>query len=332
MSVADLFTSALSQISKGTPVWKMSVPASFHHDRSLLQVYRDLYFTNQECLLRYNQVASIEDPIERLGHLVSAILNPHVVFNHKKPFNPIFGEFIREIAEIQDQNGEVGEYQFETEKINHHPPVIAFRYAGPNFIVETSEGFETLKGLSIKPNKIDICYIHTHIIMKTPIGAFQWNQPGYRTVGFLFGEKKSGRHGKFRVVDPSGLSFEAKITLPHKLEGTLFAPDGTVIDTLSGDFRDGLVFTSTKQRWYEPVGFSKVNSFTPEEVLQHDEFSGNVWKNVSQYMRCDPPDLRNADIQKGIVETAQRERNKTRGTYKSKFGFQLPNSLARKED
>lgn len=323
MSLKDLISSALSQIASGTPTWKIQIPACFHHDKSAIQVIRDQLFTNEECLTRFSKVVSMTDPVERLGVLISAVLNPYMDWKHEKPFNPILGEYLKE---------NLNNYSFEIEQICHHPPVVGYRLTGPKFVIETTEGFESVKGLKPGINTVDVSNAHADISMRTDAGVFRWTHPSHRLQGILFGSKNSGTHGEFKVYDPSGLRFEGEITLPFKIKGKILDAKDKVIDSVSGDFKDGILLKSKKKLWYEPVGFKKIVPEIVPEVLADRLYSENVWSKVFVHMRANPRNFKDADIEKKAVEDEQRAIADTRGRFVSRFGFKLPKSLLKKVD
>jgi hypothetical protein len=323
MSVKDLISSALSQIASGTPAWKIQIPASFHHDKSAIQVIRDQFFTNEECLTQFSKVASITDPVERIGVLLGAVLNPYMDWKHEKPFNSILGEYLKESS-----NG----YSFEIEQICHHPPAVGYRLTGPKFVIETTEGFESVKGLKPGINTVDLSNAHADISMTTDSGMFRWTHPSHRLQGILFGSKNSGTHGEFKVYDSSGLRFEGEITLPFKIKGKILDPKGKTIDSVSGDFKTGVYLKSNKKLWYEPVGFKKIVPVVAPEVLADKLYSENVWSKVYVHMRANPRNFKDADLEKQAVEEEQRAIAKTRGKFVSRFGFKLPKALLKKLD
>lgn len=126
MTLAQVIGSIITQLGSGVPLWKISVPASIHTDKSALEYPRDAHFSNKKCLDRYNMVAEEQDPIARLGLVTSAFFNIHNPIGTDKPFNPVLGEHIIE---------EAGDYKIEIEQIRHHPPA---RYA--KLIVHTVLG------------------------------------------------------------------------------------------------------------------------------------------------------------------------------------------------
>jgi hypothetical protein len=329
---AELITSCTSQLASGTPIWKLSIPASFHHDQSFTEVLRDQMFRNEECLLKLNGLCDIEDPVERLGSLLSAILDPHKRYRPEKPFNPVFGEYVKDISSI---NGE--QYSIEVEKVAHHPPCVAFRHSGPNYIIETVEGFESVKGLKNGINKLEISFTHSDIAMRyylidfrTPVGVFRWHLPGYRLDGILVGEKTCGTHGELTVIDPLGLKFVGDITLPNKVKGKIFGPKGNLIEEVSGDFRDGLYLKKSGALWYVPIGFVKNNFRTHDEHVHDPLLSSNQWSEVKKHILQTPPNWKGADEEKKLIEQAQRDLNKTRKPFESRFGFNIPEALVEK--
>lgn len=82
---AELISSVTRQLSAGTPFWKISIPASFHHEQSFTEVLRDQLFANEQSLLKLNAIYLIEDPVERLGSVLSTILDPHKRYRPEKP-------------------------------------------------------------------------------------------------------------------------------------------------------------------------------------------------------------------------------------------------------
>ena len=113
MTIAQVIGSIVSQLASGVPLWKISVPASIHTDKSALEFTRDAVFSNKKCLERFNMIDSEEDPVLRLGLAVSGFFNHFNPFSTEKPFNPVLGEYI-----IEEADG----YRIEIEQIRHHPP------------------------------------------------------------------------------------------------------------------------------------------------------------------------------------------------------------------
>ena len=117
MTLAQVIGSIISQLGSGTPLWKSSVPASIHTDKSALDFTRDAMFSNQKSLERFNAIDGEQDPVKRLGLAMSGFFNFHNPFSTEKPFNPVLGEYIVEIA---------GDYKIVIEQIRHHPPARLF--------------------------------------------------------------------------------------------------------------------------------------------------------------------------------------------------------------
>lgn len=75
----------------GTPIHKISIPASIHTDKSGLQVQQEVLFSNYASLKSFDSIHSLKDPIDRLAAVVAGMIDPHTVWDVNKPFNPVLG-------------------------------------------------------------------------------------------------------------------------------------------------------------------------------------------------------------------------------------------------
>jgi hypothetical protein len=151
MSFAKVISSLFAQLATGTPIWKISAPAFIHQPKSGLEMNEMQLFGNAKGLLVLDEIESTSDPIDRIGKLLSGIINVHIDWNSNKPFNPILGEFIHETTEVE---GKIFTYQ--AEQIGHHPPVSSFRLSGPSFELSPDKGIDGSKGFKPGFNHVDI--------------------------------------------------------------------------------------------------------------------------------------------------------------------------------
>jgi hypothetical protein len=309
--ILELFASVIQQLAKGTPIWKISMPSAIHTDMSGLHGIQLLTFRNYECLSRLEQIDTCEDPVIRLGLVVSGMIDPHTLFFLEKPFNPVLGEF------IECTTGD-GNYSFTCEQISHHPPITAVQVTGPSFklFAPTGVTIDAFRAISPGFNKMDIHFPDCYLRIETKSGkVLYWQNFGYRVEG-LIGQRSSYHFGPIEIKDGSGYTFIGHVH-KTKLHGKIIGPDGAVVGHVNGTLESGVYFADGRV-WIKPVNDSPVECVYTPQVLKDPMFSDNVWKNVLYYMRLTPKDFKMADVEKGKVEHAQRERAKI-GGYQPRF-------------
>jgi hypothetical protein len=320
MSVAQVIASILAQLAKGTPIWKVSVPAEIHTDVSEVQNLANQMHTNEEKFILLNNIDYMDDPLERIASIISFVADPYRNYITDKPFNPVLGEFVKEITTIAS-----GTYIFEVEQISHSPPINSERLTGPNFIYETPNGIQGSKNFKISFNRIDVAMNHVITTLRTKSGkSLEFSLPGFKVDNLFFGTRSTGQNGNFWVRDnTSGYEFEGRITKPFQITGDLYDDEEDLVGSIKGDMRKGVYMVGTGALWIEPLKFKNLSGkVVPQEVLDDPLYSENVWKEVYKYMRCDPVDFDNANREKGIVENKQRVIAKNRKTsFNSRFGF-----------
>jgi hypothetical protein len=320
MSFAKVFSSLVRQLASGTPIYKITVPASIHTDKSALQVQSDQFMNDGNCMESYNRIDSLEDPIERIGCILLGLFNPHQVWITDKPFNPVQGEFISESTHLES-----GEYHLDVEQIWHNPPVTAIKLRGPTFTITIPGGLDPSGGVKPGLNHIEFAFPNTSIHFETKnVGLIEFAKPHIRIDNLIFGKRKSGIYGDWWVKDPSGVKFECKITMTLQIKGTLTAADGNIIDTVEGSMEKGLYFRKSGKLWIKsPEASVFLKLQYSSQTLSDANFSENVWRQVFKFMRLSPPDYDNADKEKAIVEQKQRDDIKARDNkYTSRFGFE----------
>lgn len=317
MSFAKALASIVSQMAQGTPIWKISAPASIHTDKSGLDITIQAVFSNHATLEMLNAVDSTDDPIERLALILSALMNPHHIWSPDKPYNPILGEFISGTTLIGTDL-----YSIDLEQINHHPPVVNFKVQGPTFSYSPVDGIDSTGGFKIGVNHVNISFPDSFIRMVTKTkGHFEWNYCGIKLDPiFLGGKRTAGYHGDIWIKDPSGISFVGKVTKPLCIKGSLLGADGSLLELVEGQMMDGGIMSKKSGKvWATPAAAKLFTMDISEAVSIHPKYSRNVWKKVFEAMRQNTPDFNTADAEKMIIENAQRRL--TGVDFKSQFGF-----------
>ena len=188
-------------------------------------------------------------------------------------------------------------------------------------MIETPEGFEQA-GSKFKFNSLEFEFNSPVKIVTNSGKEIEWINPGFMVEGLIFGKRSAGYSGPFKISDKSGYKFEGKIVKPFKIVGQIIGPDGNVIDTVDGDITKQVLLKSKKQEWFKVIEFEKLETKVPKTALDDPLYTGNVWKEVFVHMRQTPPDFKEADREKGIVEEAQRVRAKENPEkVQSQFGF-----------
>jgi hypothetical protein len=309
--ILELLASVIQQLAKGTPVWKISMPSAIHTDMSGLHGVQLLTFRNYECLSRFEQLDTCEDPVIRLGLVISGLIDPHTEFFLEKPFNPVLGEFI----ECKTENGQ---YCFRCEQVSHHPPIAAVQIDGPSFKLFAPNGVTIDAFRTISPgfNKLDLQFPECYLRVETKSGkTLYWQNFGYRVDG-LIGKRACYHFGPIEITDLSGYKFVGHVD-QSKLKGKVIGPEGALIGNVQGTMEQGVYFGDGRV-WITPVADHPIKCIYTPEVLKDPMFSDNVWKNVLYYMRQIPRDFKMADVEKGKVEHSQRERAKV-GGYSPRF-------------
>lgn len=320
MSVAQVIASILAQLAKGTPIWKISVPASIHTDVSEVQNLANQMNTNEEKFILLNNIDYMDDPLERIASIISFVIDPYRNYITEKPFNPVHGEFVKEITDIPS-----GIFVYEVEQVSHTPPINSERLTGPSFIYETPNGIQGSKNFKISFNRIDISMNHVVATFKTKSGkSLEFSLPGFKIDNLFFGKRSIAQSGDFWVRDnTTGYEFEGSVGKPFQITGDIYDYEEDLVCSVKGDIRKGVYMKGTGALWIKPLKFKSLSErVVPPYVLDDPLYSENVWKVVYNYMRCDPPDFESADREKGILEVKQRELAKNRKeTFTSRFGF-----------
>lgn len=86
--IFKLVCSIIAQVASGVPIWRISIPSLLHDDLSGVEALRKLMFHNEASLACFNEIDTLESPMERLINCLKAIVDPHVKFMTDKPYNP----------------------------------------------------------------------------------------------------------------------------------------------------------------------------------------------------------------------------------------------------
>jgi hypothetical protein len=263
-SLPKVLSSIVHQLANGTPIWKITVPASIHTDKSGIHLQKDYMFTNPNTLEAFNKVASSKDPVERIGLIILGSLDPFMEFSVDKPFNPVQGEFISVSTELES-----GKYLLDVEQIWHHPPVLSFRLTGPTFEMRVPTGMDSTGGFKPSINSIEISFPNSIVELHAKdVGTLEWSQPHFKLENIVFGKRTGSLGGDWWIRDPSGVRFEGKILSGCKLKGDLIAYDGSIIDSVEGDMIKGVYFKKSKKLWIKAVKPEvKVKEVFSTEVL-----------------------------------------------------------------
>ena len=246
MSFVKVISSIFAQLAAGTPIYKISAPAFIHQTKSGLEMNEDQTFSNGPSLLSLESIQDTADPVERIARLLIGLFNVNMEWKSDKPFNPILGEFLEETCEV---DGKVFTYQ--TEQISHHPPVSCFRIVGPSFTLEPDKGLDGSKGFRPGFNHVEINFAESGILVvlksnKTGKPVLTYTPPGVKIDPIFTGKRTTGYYGEMTVTDvESGLKFVGKIKKPLIFKGDLVDKDGKVIDSVEGDFFNGVFLKST---------------------------------------------------------------------------------------
>ena len=158
MSLAKVVASVISQLSKGTPLHKITVPAFIHCPKSKIEIIAEYFLSEGSALCAWNRIATEKEYEMRIGSAMEAFLNVHTQFYSDKPFNSILGEICEFEAKVEGER-----YTIKTERISHHPPVTGVLLEGPNFKVSLLNGLTTgslrLGIIFNLKNRIQQCYI-----------------------------------------------------------------------------------------------------------------------------------------------------------------------------
>jgi hypothetical protein len=84
MSFAKVFASIIAHIAQGTPIWKISAPASIHTTKSALDNNMDQFLSNGSCLKAYDQIEMTDDPKERIALFLQGAINPYIPWGTEK--------------------------------------------------------------------------------------------------------------------------------------------------------------------------------------------------------------------------------------------------------
>ncbi|KAI8909638.1 hypothetical protein EDD86DRAFT_218479 [Gorgonomyces haynaldii] len=318
MSLVKLVGSVVSQLAQGTPLWKISMPASIHMDQTAVTMFQKNVANNCSTLRCLDTIDTTHTPMERIALVLLSFLDPYIPFTSDKPFNSVLGEFVEMVLKPEQPEYPEEEYYFECEQVSHHPPLTAYRIKGKHFEVTTPDFLDS-GTFKFGFNSLEIHFSRSRSLVKTRAGNFEYIFPSLK-IENLFGKRTIHMNGDFYILDPSGLRLEGKITKGGKITG-VFMDNGKKIDSISGDLIKGIVLQSTKKIWAKSVAPAPVKKIVPEQVLNDPLYAENVWGQVLKYMRLPKPDFENADKEKINVENLQREKAKEGVAFVSRFGF-----------
>jgi hypothetical protein len=316
MSFFSLISTATNQIASGIPFWKLSAPTHFYADKTGVQLLREQIFSNQEVMKLFYKVPLTNDPFERIGLILKAVLNPHISWDFSLALPSVQGEFLEHTANIIDDDGKILKCRVVIEKVCCEPPVIGYRITGPNFEIETKNGiYGDRRNMRFGIHSVDMNFDHIVIKMTTELGEFEWCQPSNRFQGIVIGNKQCGIHGDFWITDPSGCKFVGKVTLSNNVTGKLF--NGKSFIDIEGNLLKGLKFRPRGSTWTTPLKLKPISILTSKDTRQDSKYVDNIWQNVFHHMRKDPPDFASAEVERIKVTKADR------GEPNSRFGLRF---------
>ncbi|KAH9075838.1 hypothetical protein EDB83DRAFT_2352578 [Lactarius deliciosus] len=269
----------------GKDLSSIAFPVTFNEPLTLLQ--RTAEEVEYYDLL--SEASQTRDPVERMCYVAAFAVSGYAHTRHRssrKGFNPLLAETF-----------EIPRLKFISEKVSHHPVVMAYHAEG--------EGLGTLRyicwedkilGLEIIPLGIN------HV--KIGNDHYQWRKPSSFMRNLMMGTKYLEHTGKMTIENCLDWSSESGYWgVPNQVYGTVYSPTGDIETTLEG-------------KWDE-VNAQDLYGFTSWGITLNEitpGMEGKLPPTDSRYR----PDVRaleegyldRAEAEKERLEELQRERRR----------------------
>ena len=168
----------------GKDLSTISFPISFNEPLNMLQkLAEDLEYSN---LL--DKAAECEDSIERLCYVTAFVVSSHSGTrgrSSRKPFNPLLGETYEL---VRPDRG----FQFISEKVSHHPPLMAGHADGERWSIDmTASGKQKFWGRSLEyiPEGVTVIKLKTKGEKGEDRGEYHYTKPSTFVKNLMAGEK-----------------------------------------------------------------------------------------------------------------------------------------------
>ncbi|KAL1923014.1 uncharacterized protein VTP21DRAFT_9390 [Calcarisporiella thermophila] len=221
----------------GKELSAVSMPVSVNEPLNVLQrLCEDLEYC--ELLDKANQ---LEDSMMRLAYVAAFSVSSFSNTQHRiarKPFNPLLGETYECVF---PEKG----FRFISEKVSHHPPIMACHAESPNFTFYQDNKVKTKfwgKSLELIPSGV------VHVRLPRHGDHFTYTKPSTWTRNMLGGTRYFEHIGEVRVTNRTTGEY-ADLTYResdfwgnkrNEVEAVLRRRDGTPWRTLRGKWNEGL--------------------------------------------------------------------------------------------
>ncbi|KAG8932424.1 hypothetical protein FRC02_001160 [Tulasnella sp. 418] len=304
----------------GKDLSTVSFPVSFNEPISILQRLAE----DVEYVDLLNQAAATSDPVERICLVAAFAVSGYACTLYRasrKPFNPMLGETFEDIR-----------MNFVSEKVSHHPPVMACHATGKGWVYwATSSADSKFWGRSL-----EIINRGTNNV-KIGDALYKWQKPSTFMRNLIVGEKYLAHEGEMVITDVNS-GYRVNIQFKEAgywgasrngVSGTVHASNSTkAVARIDGSWHEGLnaqlnlSSSSLKVLWrahafppnaHQYYGFTSftigLNEITPD-IAEYLPPTDSRLRPDQRAMEEGKIDI--ADKEKERLEVAQRQRRKQR--------------------
>lgn len=219
----------------GKDLSSISFGVEFNEPLSLLQrMAEECEYTE---LLRLAAVA--RDSIERLTHVAAFAVSQYANGKHRtsrKPYNPLLGETFELIREDE-------QVYFISEKVHHHPPILACHANGQGFVYDsTSAAKNKLSGMSLEIQPLG----KQSVTLTTTGETYTWSRPSSFMRNLVAGTKYLETIGDLILTSSTGekcvITFHAAgwTGKGNQVTGICYGRDGSKQAFIEGSWDAGL--------------------------------------------------------------------------------------------
>lgn len=208
----------------GKDLSSIAFPVTFNEPLTLLQ--RTAEEVEYYDLLR--EASQTRDPVERMSYVAAFAVSGYAHTRHRssrKGFNPLLAETF-----------EIPRLKFISEKVSHHPVVMAYHAEGEGWeLYATSAGKTKFWGKSLEIIPLGINHV------KIGNDHYQWRKPSSFMRNLMMGTKYLEHTGKMTIENVStGARCVVEFResgywgVPNQVYGAVYSPTGDIETTLEG--------------------------------------------------------------------------------------------------
>lgn len=302
MSFVSVLMSVVGQVATGTPLWKLSVPCSIHRQASQVELPREMLFSNPNHLIMLENAILEEDDLKLLSKVISVILDVDRIWNARKPFNSILGEF-----DYADTIIDGKRFSIRSEQISHHPPELYYKISGPSF---SFCSVTPLTAPSLKPgmNCVYATFDATYEMRFTNSEkVLKFKTVPVKISPLLSSKQELFMCGEVFAEVDGIVAFKGKVDQKAgTLKGDFVDFTGRILDSVNGNFKNGgISLIKRGDKIMSKIIQEKITVISNEKLLNDPLYTKHVWKRVYENMEID--DMHQADVEKAALEESQRQ-------------------------